>query len=151
MEDNTSETSSCAPEREAAVQYGGTAEIGLGSRRSDTSTIEEIEVLLFSSENSMTNFVTIFVPLRRHSEHQIGYLEDKTHRARVRKHGSNYLLETYLKGLAEAVEPEPDDNLVADKNSDSGVVTEGDSEQSNTNNKAARSEVIFEKMPLFDK
>lgn len=78
----------------------------------------------------------------RHSEHQIGYLEDKTHRARVRKHGSNYLLETYLKGLSEAVEPERDENVGIDKNSDSGVVTEGDSEQSNTNNKATRSEVI---------
>lgn len=70
----------------------------------------------------------------RHSEHQIGYLEDKEHRARVRKHGSNYLLETYLKGLSEAVYPDQDDNLGVDKNSDSGVMTEGDSEQSNNNN-----------------
>lgn len=70
----------------------------------------------------------------RHNEHQIGYLEDKAHRARVRKHGSNYLLETYLKGLSEAVYPEQDDSLGVDKNSDSGVMTEGDSEQSNTNN-----------------
>lgn len=65
----------------------------------------------------------------RHSEHQIGHLEDKTHRARVRKHGSNYLLETYLKGLPDAVTPE--EHVTMDKNSDSGVVTEGDSEQSN--------------------
>ncbi|XP_060530118.1 ras association domain-containing protein 10-like [Cylas formicarius] len=75
----------------------------------------------------------------RHSEHQIGYLEDKTHRARVRKHGSNYLLETYLKGLSEAVHPDTH-HLGLDKNSDSGVMTEGDSEQSNiANNKASRS------------
>lgn len=69
----------------------------------------------------------------RHSEHQIGFLEDKTHRARVRKHGSNYLLETYLKGLSEAVNPEMD-VITADKNSDSGVMTEGDSEQSHNTN-----------------
>ncbi|XP_066140961.1 ras association domain-containing protein 10-like [Euwallacea fornicatus] len=69
----------------------------------------------------------------RHSEHQIGYLEDKTHRARVRKHGSNYLLETYLKGLSEAVTPEID-AIGLDKNSDSGVMTEGDSEQSHNTN-----------------
>ncbi|KAJ8947698.1 hypothetical protein NQ318_001537 [Aromia moschata] len=86
----------------------------------------------------------------RHSEHQIGYLEDKTHRARVRKHGSNYLLETYLKGLSEAVDPEIDDSLGVDKNSDSGVMTEGDSEQSNTNNnnnnKSPRTtEAVFER------
>ncbi|ERL85665.1 ras association domain-containing protein 10 [Dendroctonus ponderosae] len=66
----------------------------------------------------------------RHSEHQIGFLEDKTHRARVRKHGSNYLLETYLKGLSEAVNPDID-HIGLDKNSDSGVMTEGDSEKSN--------------------
>nr|CAH7744245.1 unnamed protein product [Callosobruchus chinensis] len=70
----------------------------------------------------------------RHSEHQIGFLEDKTHRARVKKHGSNYLLETYLKGLPEAVDPEADSSLAVDKNSDSGVMTEGDSEQSQNNN-----------------
>nr|CAI5832932.1 unnamed protein product [Callosobruchus analis] len=70
----------------------------------------------------------------RHSEHQIGFLEDKTHRARVKKHGSNYLLETYLKGLSEAVDPEADSSVAADKNSDSGVMTEGDSEQSQNNN-----------------
>lgn len=71
----------------------------------------------------------------RHSEHQIGYLEDKTHRARVRKHGSSYILETYLKGLPDPMDPEIDNTLATDKNSDSGVMTEGDSEQSHTNNK----------------
>ncbi|XP_050298668.1 uncharacterized protein LOC126737710 isoform X2 [Anthonomus grandis grandis] len=76
----------------------------------------------------------------RHSEHQIGYLEDKAHRARVRKHGSNYLLETYLKGLSEAVNPELDHITTVDKHSDSGVITEGDSEQShNTNGKECKS------------
>lgn len=80
----------------------------------------------------------------RHSEHQIGNLEEKTHRARVRKHGSNYLLETYLKGLSEAIEPETSETPLGDKNSDSGVVTEGDSEQSN--NKASNSaESSFER------
>jgi Ras association domain-containing protein 9/10 len=68
-------------------------------------------------------------------------LEDKTHKARVRKHGSNYLLETYLKGLSEAVDPENEVNLCTDKNSDSGVMTEGDSEQSNTNKPSRSTEV----------
>ncbi|RZC34068.1 ras association domain-containing protein 10, partial [Asbolus verrucosus] len=81
----------------------------------------------------------------RHSEHQIGYLEDKTHKARVRKHGSNYLLETYLKGLSEAVDPENEINLCTDKNSDSGVMTEGDSEQSNTNKPSRSTETSFER------
>ncbi|XP_057658591.1 ras association domain-containing protein 10-like isoform X1 [Diorhabda carinulata] len=80
----------------------------------------------------------------RHSEHQIGYLEDKTHRARVRKHGSNYLLETYLKGLSEAVDPEQD-TFIADKNSDSGVMTEGDSEQSNNNKQTRTGEMLSER------
>lgn len=35
-----------------------------------------------------------------------------------------------MKGLSEAVDPEKDEILGGDKNSDSGVVTEGDSEQS---------------------
>lgn len=51
----------------------------------------------------------------------------------MRKHGSNYLLETYLKGLSEAVNPEMD-VITVDKNSDSGVMTEGDSEQSHNTN-----------------
>jgi hypothetical protein len=59
----------------------------------------------------------------------------------VRKHGSNYLLETYLKGLSEAVDPENEVNLCTDKNSDSGVMTEGDSEQSNTNKPSRSTEV----------
>ncbi|CAH1159431.1 unnamed protein product [Phaedon cochleariae] len=83
----------------------------------------------------------------RHSEHQIGHLEDQTHRARVRKHGSNYLLETYLKGLPEALDPGQDDGQTVDKNSDSGVVTEGDSEQSNTHPKLSRTaETISERL-----
>lgn len=80
------------------------------------------------------NIVNRICSFFRHNEHQIGYLEDKAHRARVRKHGSNYLLETYLNGLSEAVYPDPNDSLIHDKNSDSGVMTEGDSEQSNANN-----------------
>lgn len=73
----------------------------------------------------------------RHSENQIGFLEDKTHRARVRKHGSNYLLETYLKGLPDALDtPEgatTADSPAQDKNSDSGVMTENDSGETATN------------------
>ncbi|GJQ64982.1 hypothetical protein Trydic_g7145 [Trypoxylus dichotomus] len=82
----------------------------------------------------------------RHSEHQIGFLEDKAHRARTRKHGSNYLLETYLKGLSEAVDPENDlEQIIADKNSDSGVVTEGDSEQCNHNKPGCSTESPLER------
>ncbi|CAH1985762.1 unnamed protein product [Acanthoscelides obtectus] len=85
----------------------------------------------------------------RHSEHQIGYLEDKTHRARVKKHGSNYLLETYLKGLSDAVDPEADSSLAVDKNSDSGVMTEGDSEQSHNNNpKITKNTKTLERLSL---
>lgn len=75
--------------------------------------------------------VSIFFFFFRHSEHQIGYLEDRTHKARIRKHGSNYLLETYLKSLSDAVDPTSEEVSGVDKNSDSGVITEGDSEQSN--------------------
>lgn len=72
----------------------------------------------------------------RHSENQIGFLEDKTHRARVRKHGSNYLLETYLKGLPDAADT-PEVSPSADKNSDSGVMTEGDSGEATTSTQVA--------------
>lgn len=86
--------------------------------------------------------MTIYIHCRRHSEHQIGCLEEKTHRIRTRKHGSNYLLETYLKGLSEAVDPENDlEQIAGDKNSDSGVVTEGDSEQCNNNKPGCSTEV----------
>lgn len=64
----------------------------------------------------------------------------------MRKHGSNYLLETYLKGLPDAVNPEQEEHVITDKNSDSGVVTEGDSEQSNN---VKKSEVIKITIMLF--
>lgn len=84
----------------------------------------------------------------RHSENQIGFLEEKTHRARVRKHGSNYLLETYLKGLADAVDPVTTETCIAtDKNSDSGVVTEGDSDQQKQNQSAESSFERFSSSP----
>ncbi|XP_018324681.1 ras association domain-containing protein 10-like [Agrilus planipennis] len=76
----------------------------------------------------------------RHSEHQIGFLEEKAHKARARKHGSNYLLETYLKGLSEAVHPTLEEIPCVDKNSDSGVMTEGDSEQSQHNKQSSNKE-----------
>lgn len=55
----------------------------------------------------------------RDREHQISKLEEDRHRVRERKHGKNYLLETYLNGLHEA-----DDKEIATGNSDSGVHTE---------------------------
>ncbi|XP_074039318.1 uncharacterized protein isoform X1 [Leptinotarsa decemlineata] len=114
----------------------------LQNERQPSSTEELLKLVLAQGEVIRRQLKKL-----RHSEHQIGSLEDKTHRARVRKHGSNYLLETYLKGLSEAVDPEQDDTLGADKNSDSGVMTEGDSEQSNNNNpKSSRTtEAHFER------
>lgn len=47
-----------------------------------------------------------------------------------------------MKGLAEAVDPEKDEALGGDKNSDSGVVTEGDSEQSHPKKASSSGEVI---------
>ncbi|KAB0799302.1 hypothetical protein PPYR_07182 [Photinus pyralis] len=104
----------------------------LQSEKQPSSTEQLIKLVLAQGE-------VIRKQLRklRHSEHQIGYLEEKTHKARVRKHGSNYLLETYLKGLSEAVDPNLEENPNADRHSDSGVVTEGDSEQSNHNKQAS--------------
>lgn len=87
----------------------------------------------------------------RNSEYQIGFLEEKTHKARERKHGSNYLLETYLRGLSEAVNPNIEENQNGDRNSDSGVVTEVDSEQSNHNNKPSSSVENERFSPCSDK
>lgn len=56
----------------------------------------------------------------RDREHQISKLEEDRHHVRERKHGKNYLLETYLNGLHEAT----DDKEMATGNSDSGVHTE---------------------------
>jgi Ras association domain-containing protein 9/10 len=58
-------------------------------------------------------------------DHQIERLETETHRARLETHGSNYLLETYLK-----LDPEDaDEEGGEEKGNDSGVVTEGGSDQ----------------------
>lgn len=46
-----------------------------------------------------------------------------------------------MKGLSEAVDPEIGINTCTDKNSDSGVMTEGDSEQSNINKPSRSTEV----------
>ncbi|KAF5302864.1 hypothetical protein FQA39_LY02044 [Lamprigera yunnana] len=100
----------------------------LQSEKQPSSTEQLIKLVLAQGEVIRRQLRKL-----RHSEHQIGFLEEKTHKARVRKHGSNYLLETYLKGLSEAVDPNLDENPSADRHSDSGVVTEGDSEQSNHN------------------
>ncbi|CAG9765464.1 unnamed protein product [Ceutorhynchus assimilis] len=98
----------------------------LNTEKGPSSTEELLKLVLAQGEVIRRQLKKL-----RHSDHQIGYLEDKTHRARVRKHGSNYLLETYLKGLSEAVNPDLESHIGGDKNSDSGVMTEGDSEQSN--------------------
>lgn len=50
-------------------------------------------------------------------------------------------METYLKGLSEAVDPESEEHNVGDKNSDSGVVTES-SEQSNSKKNPSSTEVV---------
>lgn len=128
--------------RKTTIKYRTINKISLSARRSNKEAIKEIKVkirkdpgiYLFSCLNN-------FLINHRHSEHQIGFLEEKTHKARVRKHGSNYLLETYLKGLSEAVDPSLEENPSGDRNSDSGVVTEGDSEQSNHNKPSSSVEV----------
>lgn len=56
----------------------------------------------------------------RDREHQITQLEEDRHHLRERKHGKNYLLETYLNGLHEA----DDKEITTAGNSDSGVHTE---------------------------
>uniref|UniRef100_A0A182QBB4 Ras-associating domain-containing protein n=1 Tax=Anopheles farauti TaxID=69004 RepID=A0A182QBB4_9DIPT len=53
----------------------------------------------------------------RDREMQINMIEEERHRLREREHGKNYLLETYLKGLAEAADTDP--NAI-----DSGITSE---------------------------
>uniref|UniRef100_A0A182SWG1 Ras-associating domain-containing protein n=1 Tax=Anopheles maculatus TaxID=74869 RepID=A0A182SWG1_9DIPT len=53
----------------------------------------------------------------RDREMQINMIEEERHRLREREHGKNYLLETYLKGLTEATETDP--NAI-----DSGITSE---------------------------
>uniref|UniRef100_A0AAG5DLQ1 Ras-associating domain-containing protein n=1 Tax=Anopheles atroparvus TaxID=41427 RepID=A0AAG5DLQ1_ANOAO len=53
----------------------------------------------------------------RDREMQISTIEEERHRVREREHGKNYLLETYLKGLAEAADTDP--NAI-----DSGITSE---------------------------
>ncbi|XP_050091686.1 ras association domain-containing protein 10-like [Anopheles aquasalis] len=53
----------------------------------------------------------------RDRELQISTIEEERHRLREREHGKNYLLETYLKGLSEATETDP--NAL-----DSGITSE---------------------------
>ncbi|XP_052860615.1 ras association domain-containing protein 10 [Anopheles cruzii] len=53
----------------------------------------------------------------RDREIQISSIEEERHRLREREHGKNYLLETYLKGLSEATETDP--NAL-----DSGITSE---------------------------
>ncbi|ETN59991.1 peptidylglycine alpha-amidating monooxygenase COOH-terminal interactor protein-1 [Anopheles darlingi] len=53
----------------------------------------------------------------RDRELQISTIEEERHRVREREHGKNYLLETYLKGLSEATETDP--NAL-----DSGITSE---------------------------
>ncbi|XP_058067360.1 ras association domain-containing protein 10 [Anopheles bellator] len=53
----------------------------------------------------------------RDREMQISSIEEERHRLREREHGKNYLLETYLKGLSEATETDP--NAL-----DSGITSE---------------------------
>lgn len=61
-----------------------------------------------------------FLKSNRDREHQITKLEEDRHHLRERKHGKNYLLETYLNGLHDA----DDKEMTTAGNSDSGVHTE---------------------------
>lgn len=56
----------------------------------------------------------------RDREHEISKIEEERHHLREKEHGKNYLLETYLNGMHEAV----DDKEITTGNSDSGVHTE---------------------------
>lgn len=58
----------------------------------------------------------------RDREVEIARIEEDRHKLREKKHGKNYLLETYLNGLHEAVDD--DQLIVTGINSDSGVNTE---------------------------
>lgn len=60
-------------------------------------------------------------------EEQIESLEQERHRERIEKNGRNYLLETYLGSLKDAEIP----NDVEEERDDSGVLTEGGSDQMN--------------------
>jgi hypothetical protein len=61
----------------------------------------------------------LFVP-NRDRELEISNIEEERHKNREKEHGKNYLLETYLKGLADSDEKQE----LGAVNSDSGVHTE---------------------------
>lgn len=84
-------------------------------------TIERLMKLILAQGETIQN------QLRKlhDREYQIERLEGETHRARVETLGSNYLLETYLKLDAE----DADEENGEEKGDDSGVVTEGGSDQ----------------------
>jgi len=84
-------------------------------------TIERLMKLILAQGETIQN------QLRRlhDRDYQIEHLESETHRARVETLGSNYLLETYLKLDAEDADEEDEE----EKGDDSGVVTEGGSDQ----------------------
>jgi Ras association domain-containing protein 9/10 len=84
-------------------------------------TIERLMKLILAQGETIQN------QLRRlhDRDNQIEHMESETHRTRVETLGSNYLLETYLRLDPENVEGEDEE----EKADDSGVVTEGGSDQ----------------------
>lgn len=84
-------------------------------------TIERLMKLILAQGETIQN------QLRRlhDRDHQIERMESETHRTRVETLGSNYLLETYLKLEREDADEEDEE----EKGDDSGVVTEGGSDQ----------------------
>ncbi|XP_050080332.1 ras association domain-containing protein 10 [Anopheles maculipalpis] len=91
----------------------------------------------------------------RDREMQINMIEEERHRLREREHGKNYLLETYLKGLTEAIETDP--NAI-----DSGITSEATTtaspemdfapEHDSDNNASANGEAsVKEQIKLLEK
>ncbi|XP_046394795.1 ras association domain-containing protein 10-like [Ischnura elegans] len=106
-----------------------------GEQRKFTETMEKLMKLILAQGE------TIQAQLKklREREDQIDHFEHEVHRLRVKNHGSNYLLDTYLKGVdaeiglgEDGAEEDEDDPAEEDKEGsgggeDSGVVTEGGS------------------------
>jgi Ras association domain-containing protein 9/10 len=84
-------------------------------------TIERLMKLILAQGETIQN------QLRRlhDRDYQIEHMESETHRTRVEALGSNYLLDTYLKLDPEDADEEDEE----EKGDDSGVVTEGGSDQ----------------------
>ncbi|XP_071450828.1 ras association domain-containing protein 10-like [Hetaerina americana] len=104
-----------------------------GDQRKFTETMEKLMKLILAQGE------TIQAQLKklREREDQIDHFEHEVHRLRVKNHGSNYLLDTYLNGVdaelgvdevgEDQAAEDGDDKEGSRGGEDSGVVTEGGS------------------------